>query len=908
MITAVEQSNASQLEEPLADVRVEGNSTIPNSEIEKHIKVRSGRPATPKQIKDDVDALVRLRWFASVEPLLRTTDEGMVLVFRVLERPIVRRVEYQGLKKIKRKVFDSLTQLKPGCPFDVSANRECVRRIEEYYHEKGFAFATVELAKGDDRNDREVVFVINEGPKVHVASVDFQGNKEFMDGILKTKTRTKTRILWLFGGKYDPTSIKDDIEGVKTYYHSLGYFDVDIEPKVEFNSTKSSARIHYKIDEGLRSKIRNVEFVGNNVLPDEDVRELIKTNGGIFFNARDINKDVEAIRSKYGEQGRLFCKVDAKPIFLEEDGVVDIEYRIDEDKVYRVRNINVHILGDHPHTKTTLVRNISTIQPGDLADPKKIHLFKRRLEGSQNFTTGQGGQDTPVRVETNVVRNDSWIDKRDYNMVRSQNSEAAKPTLSKEPEATEEKPKKVPGQPSAMRSGSFGSRGWLGTKESRAESRDPFIQVAGRFESAVPPLPDLTTKPKEFVDDHLSPLTPMFRAQSPDQVPPPGNFTFDNRPLGDPFGSPPANPDIGDWPRVPPPDFVDLDTYVSEARTGRLMFGVGVNSNTGLVGNIVLSEQNFDILRPPTSFADIINGKAFRGGGQKFKIEAMPGTQVSRYLIDWQDPYFMDSNYNLGVSGYYSTRFYRNWSEDRTGGRVRLGRMLTQRWSASAAIRLEEIDLFNPTLPSPQLLHDAVGANFLSTVRGSLIHDTRDAAFNSSTGHYFELSYEQAFGQFNYPRLEIEGRQYFTTYQRVDGQGKHTVMLHGQGSWSGSETPIFERFFAGGYQNFRGFAFRGVSPTEMGVYVGGNFMLLGTAEYQMPVTANEMVKVVGFTDFGTVNDVAALSNFRLSVGAGLRVSVPMMGNVPIALDFAVPLMQESSDIKQVFSFYMGVNR
>ena len=120
--------SAFHLDEALIDVIIEGNSTIPNPEIAKNIKTRPGRPVTQKQIKDDVDALVRTRWFATVEPTLRRTDEGVVLVFRVLERPIVRRVEYKGLKKVKQKVFDAMTQLKPGSPFDVSSNRECARQ------------------------------------------------------------------------------------------------------------------------------------------------------------------------------------------------------------------------------------------------------------------------------------------------------------------------------------------------------------------------------------------------------------------------------------------------------------------------------------------------------------------------------------------------------------------------------------------------------------------------------------------------------------------------------------------------------------------------------------------------------------------------------------------------------------
>jgi beta-lactamase regulating signal transducer with metallopeptidase domain len=360
------------LDAPLVAVVVEGNSSISGAEILKHIKTRTGQQATSWQIKNDVDALVRTRWFASVEPFLRQTDEGTVLVFCVLERPFVHRIEYKGLRKVKQKVLDTLTQLKAGSPFDVSANRECCRRIEEYYHEKGFAFATVNLEKGNDRNDREVVFLIHEGPKVHVTAVKFDGDNEFIDGILKTKTRTKTRTLWLFGGEYDPSTVRDGIEGIKHYYHGLGYFDVKIQEKLTSSDNKATVEFHYEVDEGVRYKIRNIEIVGNNVLSEDQIRDMMKVEEGTFYNAQDLHKDVDTVKSIYGEQGRLFSCVDAVPRFTEEPGIVDIIYRIMEDKIYRIRNIEVHIKGDRPKNKMNPVPNISPIQPGDLADPKKL--------------------------------------------------------------------------------------------------------------------------------------------------------------------------------------------------------------------------------------------------------------------------------------------------------------------------------------------------------------------------------------------------------------------------------------------------------------------------------------------------------------------------------------------------------
>lgn len=316
--------------DPIDEVLIEGNTTIPTSEIMKQITCLAGLPVTQKQIKDDVEALVRTRRFVMVEPTFRRTEEGVDLVFRVLERPIVRRVEYKGLKKIKQKVFDSMTQLAPGSPFDVSSNRESARRIEAHYHDKGFAFATVELEKGNNREDRDVVFRIKEGPKVRVSSIKFDDNKQHYDGVLKTKTRSKTRILSLFGGKYDPASYEADIEGLKQYYHSLGYFDVDITHRLSFSEDKSKVDIHYEVDEGARYQIRNIEIAGQFHLSEKELRQCLNVSSGQFFDIARIRQGTERMEALYEQHGLLLTKVEPIPVRNEEQGVIDLEIRIAE--------------------------------------------------------------------------------------------------------------------------------------------------------------------------------------------------------------------------------------------------------------------------------------------------------------------------------------------------------------------------------------------------------------------------------------------------------------------------------------------------------------------------------------------------------------------------------------------------
>jgi outer membrane protein insertion porin family len=72
-----------------------------------------------------------------------------------------------------------------------------------------------------------------------------------------------------------------------------------------------------------------------------------------------------------------------------------------------------------------------------------------------------------------------------------------------------------------------------------------------------------------------------------------------------------------------------------------------------------------------------------------------------------------------------------------------------------------------------------------------------------------------------------------------------------------------------------------------------------------PITADDNIRVVGFSDFGTIEENVTLSHFRLTVGAGLRLTIPAMGPAPIALDFAIPLMEQNEDNRRLFSFYVG---
>jgi outer membrane protein assembly complex protein YaeT len=357
-----------------------------------------------------------------------------------------------------------------------------------------------------------------------------------------------------------------------------------------------------------------------------------------------------------------------------------------------------------------------------------------------------------------------------------------------------------------------------------------------------------------------------------------------------------------------PNPFKTIAINVEEADTGTVNFGVGVTSDAGLTGTVAVHERNFDITRFPTSIDDLLSGNAFRGAGQEFRAEAMPGTQVQRYSISWRDPFIFDTPYGFGLSAYYFDRVYNEYDESRVGGRATLTRKLNQYWGASLALRVENVAVHNVFVGAPQDFQSVVGNNLLVGTRAGLVRDTRDSIFRPTQGSLVEFSYEQCFGDHIFPLVDASASKYFTVYQREDQKGRHVVALRTEVAWAGSNTPVYERYYAGGERSIRGFQFRGVGPDVNGFKTGGDFLWLNSVEYQVPIKANDSFYFVFFVDSGTVESrIDQLHNYRASAGFGMRIKLPMFGEVPLALDFGFPFLKGPGDNEQVFGFNMGWN-
>ena len=122
-----------------------------------------------------------------------------------------------------------------------------------------------------------------------------------------------------------------------------------------------------------------------------------------------MNGDVEALRELYGGQGFIFANIVAEPRFLEEPGLLDIVYKIEEGRQYYAGEIRVHYEGGTGVTRRSVALNPLSVRTGDLINVQKIRDSERRLGAANVFAPGSrivltpSNPDDPNRVAGRTV-------------------------------------------------------------------------------------------------------------------------------------------------------------------------------------------------------------------------------------------------------------------------------------------------------------------------------------------------------------------------------------------------------------------------------------------------------------------------------------------------------------------------
>ncbi len=346
---------------------------------------------------------------------------------------------------------------------------------------------------------------------------------------------------------------------------------------------------------------------------------------------------------------------------------------------------------------------------------------------------------------------------------------------------------------------------------------------------------------------------------------------------------------------------------IEEGQTAELTFGAGFSTNSGLVGTIRFLQRNFSWTEVATSWADIINGRGSKGDGQTLQVALEVGDDVSRGKINWREPFLFDRPIGLGAGLFTFEREREKYTESSSGAMVSLGKLFKNRWYSEMAARVAAttIDDFKKNVSS-EARADA-GSHTTVSFQGMLVRDLTDSRWQPASGDHIRLSAQQFAGDYSFTELSLAYKHYWTTH--IDAlDRKHIIAIKGNTSFILGDAPIWNRLYGGGIGSVRGFRFRGIGPRSADADnddpIGGDFLAYVGAEYSAPLVADTLRYVV-FIDSGTVEKNVSVETWRVSVGAGIRLLIPMMGPVPVSLDIAWPIEQDPADRTEQISFSIG---
>ena len=293
-------------------------------------------------------------------------------------------------------------------------------------------------------------------------------------------------------------------------------------------------------------------------------------------------------------------------------------------------------------------------------------------------------------------------------------------------------------------------------------------------------------------------------------------------------------------------DRKDLDVIVQEKRTGSLSFGAGFSSIDSLVGQVELTQSNFDIT----------NLHGFTGGGQRFRALIQYGLVRKDFVVSLTEPYFLDTRTAVGGEAFYHDSNYisNDYNQQNLGASINVRRGLTRFTAASLEYRVESINI-SDVQSNSTILQQETGTRSRSGLRGDYSFDSRDSTFLTRRGTRVDFSPYFA-GSFLGGNTQIYGFD-LTAAQYFSLPGDTILLFNGEAATvdtynGGDRVPVYDRLYLGGPSSLRGFGFRKVGPLDYkGNPVGGRTLLRFTGEYTYPII--NRVRGAVFYDAGYVN-------------------------------------------------------
>ena len=245
----------------------------------------------------------------------------------------IKEIRVEGTQRIEPETVRSYMRINPGDAFDAVRLDRSLKNI----------FSTGLFADVTLRREGDVLVVsVVENPIIN--RIAFEGNDRLDDDALRAEITLRPRLV------FTRTKAQSDATRLLEIYRRSGRYAATVEPKV-IQLPQNRVDLVFEIDEGPRTKITAVNFIGNQVYSDSRLREEVTTSESAFwrilsttdtYDPDRLNFDRELLRRFYLHEGYADFRVISvvSELAADRSGFI-VTFTVEEGERYKFGKIDV---------------------------------------------------------------------------------------------------------------------------------------------------------------------------------------------------------------------------------------------------------------------------------------------------------------------------------------------------------------------------------------------------------------------------------------------------------------------------------------------------------------------------------------------------------------------------------------
>jgi outer membrane protein insertion porin family len=364
----------------IALIAPEGNQRIDSGAILRKIKTKTGDAYDQATLRNDLKEIYKMGYFNDVQIDISDTPAGKKVLFRVIEKPLIHSVVFEGIDELKEEDVKAAANIKEQFILNPAKISEAEEAIRQLYKTKGFYNSKIisTITYPDDKG-ANILFKIDEGEKIYIKEISVEGNVTFNDDELLDEIETGEK--WLFSwltdaGLLDMNKVQQDSQRIVGFYNNHGFLEAKIgEPQIR--QEEEWLYVKFIVEEGPRYRVGTVDFTGDLLGDKEKLLSLVAIRNQEYMSRQQIREDILKITDYYAESGYAFASI--RPVTEKDPSGerMNITFKISKGNLVYIDRITIK---GNTRTRDNVIRRELRIAEGGVFDSKALRESTQALQ------------------------------------------------------------------------------------------------------------------------------------------------------------------------------------------------------------------------------------------------------------------------------------------------------------------------------------------------------------------------------------------------------------------------------------------------------------------------------------------------------------------------------------------------